>query len=440
LLKSPGKVIAALVGLGLGAAALGIYLALRPPESPRHSNSGSGGVVATSVGRTVAALGRLEPEGRLLKISAPSTLGTARVVQLLVREGAMVKAGQVIAVMDTRDRLLATALEAEARVQEAQVQVNQARTGAKQADVMAQDSVIQARLEQVRSREAQVAAAQAEVARRNAEFENAKSEYARYEKLAKEGAISESELDQRKLIAQTALSSLEQAARLRDQAVRNQEQAVREFQQAQAQKASLESVRPIDVQKAEAALQVALANFEKAKADLETAAVRSPIDGKVIKIHAYPGEQVGENGIAEIGRTSQMYAVAEVYETDIGRVKLGQRAKVSSPAFDGEIEGVVAQIGQKIDKNDVLNTDPAADTDIRVVEVKVRLENSQKVEGLTNLQVRVEIDPDAPLQPLPQPSPAPATTPSGQGLVPELRSPLQDSPKLERPSSLTPDR
>ncbi|NJN23143.1 MAG: hypothetical protein HC810_00345 [Acaryochloridaceae cyanobacterium RL_2_7] len=43
-------------------------------------------------------------------------------------------------------------------------------------------------------------------------------------------------------------------------------------------------------------------------------------------------------------------------------------------------------------KNDVLSTDPAADTDARVIEVKIKLRDSQKVANLTNLQVNVLID------------------------------------------------
>jgi HlyD family secretion protein len=53
----------------------------------------------------------------------------------------------------------------------------------------------------------------------------------------------------------------------------------------------------------------------------------------------------------------------------------------------------VDHIGLQIGKKDVLDTDPAADTDARVVEVKIRLdpEASQVVAGLTYLQVNVKI-------------------------------------------------
>ena len=62
--------------------------------------------------------------------------------------------------------------------------------------------------------------------------------------------------------------------------------------------------------------------------------------------------------------------------------------------FAGEIRGTVDHIGMQIKKQDVIDADPAADKDARVVEVKVRIdpENNDKVAGLTNLQVRITIN------------------------------------------------
>ena len=55
------------------------------------------------------------------------------------------------------------------------------------------------------------------------------------------------------------------------------------------------------------------------RAELDLAVVRSPIDGQVLEVHARQGERVGPDGIVELGQTDAMYAIAEVYETDIGR-------------------------------------------------------------------------------------------------------------------------
>ena len=95
-------------------------------------------------------------------------------------------------------------------------------------------------------------------------------------------------------------------------------------------------------------------------------------------IHARRGERVGPDGIAELAQTDQMYAVAEVYETDIGRVAVGQPATIRSPALNANLTGSVERIGMKIGKLDVLDTDPVARTDARVVEVHIKLDEPKR--------------------------------------------------------------
>lgn len=140
------------------------------------------------------------------------------------------------------------------------------------------------------------------------------------------------------------------------------------------------------------ARQVARTNLARARADLALSTVRAPIDGRVLEIHARGGERVGVEGVAELGATQSMYAVAEVYETDIARVRVGQRAHIRSPALRQPLQGEVERIGLKIDKKDVLSTDPVADADARVVEVHIRLDDSAAAAALTNLRVTIEIE------------------------------------------------
>jgi HlyD family secretion protein len=140
-------------------------------------------------------------------------------------------------------------------------------------------------------------------------------------------------------------------------------------------------------------VKVARADANRARAELERTRVRAPSHGVVIKVHTREGERVGPDGILELGKTDEMFAVAEVYETDIARVRAGQRATVSSPALPKPLTGQVEWINLKIGKLDVLGTDPAAKTDARVVEVEIRLEDSRPAAGLTNLQVEVEFEP-----------------------------------------------
>ena len=86
--------------------------------------------------------------------------------------------------------------------------------------------------------------------------------------------------------------------------------------------------------------------------------------------------------------------MAEVYETDVGLVNVGQTAMITSRngAFDETLVGTVEQVGLQIFKNDVLDDDPAANADARVVEVRISIDQSSVVKQLTNLQVDVVID------------------------------------------------
>ena len=140
-------------------------------------------------------------------------------------------------------------------------------------------------------------------------------------------------------------------------------------------------------------LDIALDDLAAARARLELAVVRAPLRAQVLEIHAYPGERVGPEGIMELGRTDKMYAVAEVYETDITAVKVGQAAKIRLSAMDRELTGKVERISLKVGRLDVVGTDPIAKTDARVVEVFILLDDSEAVSRFTNMQVKVEIQP-----------------------------------------------
>jgi len=88
-----------------------------------------------------------------------------------------------------------------------------------------------------------------------------------------------------------------------------------------------------------------------------------------------------------------MVAIAEVYETDIGRVKVGQRATVSSAVLGNDLSGEVRSIQHMVAKQDQLGTDPAARKDARIIEVEILLDDSAAASRLTNLQVDIVIHP-----------------------------------------------
>lgn len=147
----------------------------------------------------------------------------------------------------------------------------------------------------------------------------------------------------------------------------------------------------VNLDEATMALDVAKADLAAAKARLELALVRAPVRAQVLEIHTDPGERVGEEGIMDLGQTDRMYAVAEVYETDISLIKKGQPATIRAVALDKALSGTVERISLKVGRLDVLGTDPIAKTDARVVEVYILLDDSAAVAMYTNMQVEVEI-------------------------------------------------
>jgi HlyD family secretion protein len=148
-------------------------------------------------------------------------------------------------------------------------------------------------------------------------------------------------------------------------------------------------VASADMEALQLKVTIAEAELAQARALLERARVKSPIDGRVIAIHARDGERVGTNGIVELGRTDEMFIIAEVYETDIGRVSVGQKVRASSPALEQALTGAVERVGLKVGKMEALSTDPASRADARVVEVEIRLDDSSLAADLVNLQVEV---------------------------------------------------
>ena len=138
---------------------------------------------------------------------------------------------------------------------------------------------------------------------------------------------------------------------------------------------------------------VARAELARADAELELSRIRAPMAGQIIEIHKREGERLDQEGLLELADTAAMYAIAEVYETDVQRVRVGQRATVTSPALPEPVAGTVDRIGLKVGKKDVLSVDPAARTDARVVEVRIQLDDPSQVAALTNLEVDVTINP-----------------------------------------------
>ena len=144
-------------------------------------------------------------------------------------------------------------------------------------------------------------------------------------------------------------------------------------------------------------LREALAQRQGLQVDLADSELRAPLAGTVLKIHSRPGERPAGDGVLELGAGDQMEAVAEVYESDINRVKLGQVVSLVSEngGFSGTLKARVIRISPQVRQRAVLSTDPTGDADARVVEVRLALDpaDAGKVRDLAGLKVIARFTP-----------------------------------------------
>lgn len=330
----------------------------------------------------VGALGRIEPAGEVINISGPPG---ERIGELLVGKGDWVTAGDALIRLETYDERLAERNYAASQLQEAkqrlaaetryaETQIQEARTRVNQVD---------------RPRALEIEAQAATVRQIQAELEDAETDLARFATLFAEGAIAQQDLQKSELQVQQKQEALSNAQatlrRLQQTRTADLDNATQQVETAEAN---------LDLARSQIQVESLARNLELAEARLERTLIRAPREGQILQILAYPGEAIeSETGILQLGNTQEMMVVAEIYETDITKIQVGQAADISSQALPQQLKGTVEQIGLQINKKDVLDEDPAADVDARIVEVDIRLdpESSQKVAGLTNLQVDVSI-------------------------------------------------
>ncbi|MEM1252402.1 MAG: efflux RND transporter periplasmic adaptor subunit [Cyanobacteria bacterium P01_H01_bin.21] len=330
----------------------------------------------------VAALGRIEPKSEVIDVAAPETgiLG-----KLLVDEGVQVESGQVLAELDMyeirkaeRDYAASQLVEArqtlEAESGLGAARIAEANTQADQID-QPQIQAIEAQAARIRSLEARLALAQTDLAR--------------FQDLHAQGAITQQDLDRQQTEVDELTSDIANAIATKTQLELARDTAL---DNAAAQVSMAEA--DLQLASVETGVEAAQQNLVLAEARLNRTVIKAPVAGQILDIYIRPGEAVSNNRLLSMGNTDEMYVVAEVYETDVGLVKPGQTAKITSRngAFNGELTGTVETIGLQIFKNDVLDDDPAANADARIVEVRIAVDQDEAVAMLTNLQVDVLID------------------------------------------------
>ncbi|MBE9223203.1 HlyD family efflux transporter periplasmic adaptor subunit [Cyanobacterium stanieri LEGE 03274] len=380
----------------------------------------------TATIEAVSALGRIEPEGEVITVAASPSMAGAKVRTLLVSQGDFVGRGEVIATTTDYDTKQAELERARKDLEVARANLAIVRAGAKEGEINAQKATIErlqaqiatqrevdnARISRLRAQiTSERVERQATVERLEAELNNAQNELRRYQDLVRDGVVSQSEFETRELTFQAAQKRFQeseatyqktvdtlnaQISELEAVATQNIRTLTQQINEAQARLEEIREVRGVDVAASEAEVNRALAGVNQAEIELELTQIKAPINGQIIEIKAREGENIDNaQGVVEMANTEQMLVVAEVYETDITRVKLGQEATIESEnnTFTDTIRGNVVEISSKIGKKDVLETDPAASIDARVVEVKIAVnpEYNDIINGLIYSQVFVQI-------------------------------------------------
>jgi HlyD family secretion protein len=109
---------------------------------------------------------------------------------------------------------------------------------------------------------------------------------------------------------------------------------------------------------------------------LKNTRIHAPISGTILKILTWPGERIKDGGLLEMADLTQLDIVAEIYESDLNQVKAGQKASISAKGFAQAYTAEVRELGYLVRKNDLNDTDPLADRDNRIIEVRLTLDPS----------------------------------------------------------------
>jgi HlyD family secretion protein len=372
--------LVAVASFGAGAIAYWLYAAAPSPP-------GSDDRPLRTTDARVVALGRLRPAKNILPVSGPPG---DQIAKLLVKEGDTVREDQPLVELASKaDRSIEVAL------------LEQQIASAEQQQQLA------------------VADAKRELALSNAKIDEL-TKVAPLEIQAQE--LNLKALDQKVRALADQLQKMEELRRVSPSTVPEQElrtvrvqrdQAQAEHEAGKALLAKAQAGRDNGVTVANLHREAAQANLDRAQNDQSVAGLRkklelanlqlkrttltAPWPGTVLKVNGVPGEPTTpQQPVLQLADTSAMVAVAEVYETDIDRLRqVGSvSATIKSRALPKELKGTVTRIGRLIARNTVFDIDPTADADRRVFEVVVALDGSStEIAGkFLNLQVQVFFD------------------------------------------------
>jgi HlyD family secretion protein len=296
--------------------------------------------------------GRIEADEAAV---APKLAG--RILDVHVREGDTVKAGDVIAVLAdeqvrAREAAAAAALsQAEARGKAANNQIDVLQEQLRQAQLHTEQAKIDA-AGRVRQAEADLAGAEAQLAQQQASYQLALYDKDAYQKLAESGAVSERQAKVAVSTADQQAAALVAAQRRVDAAQGALTTAKANLTNADIREAETATVRK-QLAEQEAAVSSAAAEIEHARAQLTEAqanrddlTIKAPFAGTIVTRSAEPGEVVGiGTTLVTLVDLSRVYLRGFVPEGRIGTVKIGQPAHIFLDSNPNEaIDAAVSRI------------------------------------------------------------------------------------------------
>jgi membrane fusion protein (multidrug efflux system) len=311
----------------------------------------------------------------------------APVLKVVAQDNALVKKGDVIVELDTTDLDIRvrqadaelTAAQAQADVADAQVHVSDATTrgGFSGAHAAWVGSAAAAR-----TADANIDVAKAAQQRAKAESERAMSDYDRNNKLFNVGGVTQAALDNARTSRDAAVAAQQQADAQLQAALDGKESAESRVAEAHAR---LVQTAPIDAQLraaqsqadlAHARVKAAEAALDAAKNQVGYAKIVSPVDGLLSKIAVRAGQNVAPGQLVVAVVPSATYVVANFKETQVGKMRAGQRAEVTLDAARGhKLKGTVAAISPATGARfSLLPPDNASGNFVKVVQrVPVRI-------------------------------------------------------------------
>lgn len=325
--------------------------------------------------------------------------------QLAIADGDEVKAGQLVATLNSEE-LLAKKEQAEAAYHLAQVRLEQAKKGVSLTDSSSSAQVDQAQAV-VNSAKAQLdanknGARAEEIAQLKAKLSAAQTSNQiaatnldRMQKLLVEGAVPQVKVEEAKMQADKAAAELKaadeqlkmaQSGSRREQIDASQaqlDQAKAAYDQAVAGRGQV-GLKQLDVKSAEAGVQQAKGALAEIEAYLNNTKLTAPVDGIVKSVSVQKGELVAQGfTVVTIQTKADNYVKLYVNEYTLANIKSGDMVKLYVPALKREVDAKIATIAPAADFAVKKATQELGDRDIRSFQVKLLVTDAELRPGLT---------------------------------------------------------